>query len=346
VPIDIRPQLSDNNEATSYLYILRFLILRLILGVSGQCAKGTVSLFLLARPFTHLYPPMASSDQSQENHLLDNSEGQVSRNVVKMDHLNMSTEGTAEFHTPTHPDTAVATSSSSGTLQPTVPTEGTGVAQNSTVEPLSTTEAQIDTLSTEAPAASTSTAPELSRLDSVAISQSTDTVLAPSTPVVNTANPVCIITLLLTSGARHPYKLDEKYLTKRKIEVPGVTESGKKDPFSISVYTLKELILREWREEWEAQPSSPSSIRLIHFGRLLDDKTPLKGTNIMCIYISCVHQLTVSIECRFNADAANVVHMTIKPQEVVDDEEESKRKAMRGDRDGGEGTPGCRCVIL
>jgi hypothetical protein len=55
-------------------------------------------------------------------------------------------------------------------------------------------------------------------------------------------------------------------------------EKKAKDPFSISVYTLKELILREWREEWEAAPSSPSSIRLIYFGRLLDDKTPLKGT--------------------------------------------------------------------
>jgi len=35
--------------------------------------------------------------------------------------------------------------------------------------------------------------------------------------------------------------------------------------------------LREWREEWEGRPSSPSSIRLIHFGRLLDDKMALKG---------------------------------------------------------------------
>jgi len=131
----------------------------------------------------------------------------------------------------------------------------------------------------------------------------------------------------LGSGARHPYKLDERYLTKRNVVVPGVTENGKKDPFSISVYTLKELILREWREEWEAKPSSPSSIRLIHFGRLLDDKTPLK-------------------ECRFNADTPNVVHMSIKPQEMVDDEEASKSKNLGRDRDGEEGTAGCRCVIL
>jgi len=92
------------------------------------------------------------------------------------------------------------------------------------------------------------------------------------------------------------------------------------------VYTLKELILREWREEWEAQPSSPSSIRLIFFGKLLDDKIPLK-------------------DCKFH-EGANVVHMTVRPQEVVDEEDASKSKAMARDREGGESTAGCRCVIL
>jgi hypothetical protein len=223
---------------------------------------------------------MASSGHPRENDPLENPQGQVSKNVVEMNDLKTSTEGTAESHTLTHPDTAVATSSSSRMLQPTTPTDGAEATQNSTIEAASTTEAQIDTLSTKPPATQTSTAPELSRLNSVAIGPSTDTTLARSTSVAETANPVCSITLLLTSGARHPYKLDEKYLTKRNVDVPGVTESGKKDPFSISVYTLKELILREWREEWEAQPSSPSSIRLIHFGHLLDDKTPLKGMKV------------------------------------------------------------------
>lgn len=89
--------------------------------------------------------------------------------------------------------------------------------------------------------------------------------------------PVCNITLLLPTGARHPYKIDDKYLTKRTVEVPEITENGKKDPFSISVYKLKELILREWRDEWDNKPASPSSIRLIHFGKLLDDKEQLKS---------------------------------------------------------------------
>lgn len=88
----------------------------------------------------------------------------------------------------------------------------------------------------------------------------------------------CQITLLLPTGARHPYKIDHTYLTKRNVDVPEVTESGKKDPFSVSVYKLKELILREWRDEWDGKPASPSSIRLIHFGKLLDDKEPLKST--------------------------------------------------------------------
>jgi hypothetical protein len=105
-----------------------------------------------------------------------------------------------------------------------------------------------------------------------------DEVRNPDTSVTIEPGSALVLTLLLpSSGARHPYKIDEKYLMKRNIPVPGTTESGKKDPFSISVYTLKELILREWRDEWEPKPSSPSSIRLIHFGRLLDDKITLKG---------------------------------------------------------------------
>lgn len=113
------------------------------------------------------------------------------------------------------------------------------------------------------------------RMNSEAIGPSIEITKTPPPPA--DGGPRILITLLLTSGARHPYKIDEKYLTKRSVAVPGVTENGKKDPLTISVYTLKELILREWRDEWETKPSSPTSIRLIFFGRLLDDKDPLKG---------------------------------------------------------------------
>jgi hypothetical protein len=168
----------------------------------------------------------------------------------------------------------------------------------------------------------------LNRAETGAIGPSTDT---PAAMPDNTHGPVLVIMLLLISGARHPYKIEKKYLQKRKVDVEDW------DPYKISVYTLKELIWRDWREgtygfihvvhksrrvksrrvntvvlvdslpttrsatkaftrlhqapkttnqtanwlstEWEARPTSPSSIRLIHFGRMLDDKSPLKGSS-------------------------------------------------------------------
>ncbi|KAH8795325.1 ubiquitin-related domain-containing protein [Hyaloscypha finlandica] len=206
-------------------------------------------------------------------------------------------------------------------------TSNAAVSSQSRRDPLSienTAQTASASVSAAEPSSSSTPAPAIQRLDSVAIGPSID--VDPKL-VTSDAGPVLLITLLLTSGARHPYKLDEKYLTKRNVVVPALTEGGRKDPYSISVYTLKELILREWREEWETQPSSPSSIRLIYFGRLLDDKTPLK-------------------ECRFNTESANVVHMTVRPQDIVDEEDASKSKALARGREGAEGTAGCRCVIL
>lgn len=110
----------------------------------------------------------------------------------------------------------------------------------------------------------------VTRVFSTAIGPSSDSPVVPAKDS-ETTGPVLQVTLLLTSGARHPFKLDSKYLNKRSVEVQGG------DPFNLSVYKLKELILREWRDEWETKPSSPNYIRLISFGKLLDDKAPLKG---------------------------------------------------------------------
>ncbi len=155
---------------------------------------------------------------------------------------------------------------------------------------ISTQSKDYDPLSQSTPdnaaASATSSAPDpaITSQDSAAIGASTDQLHSHAS--ASDSEPVLVITLLLGSGARHPYKIDEKYLTKRNVTVPDMTEGGRKDPFSISVYTLKELILREWREEWEQQPSSPSSIRLIFFGRLLDDKIALRGKTITCFTLS------------------------------------------------------------
>lgn len=51
-------------------------------------------------------------------------------------------------------------------------------------------------------------------------------------------------------------------------------------------------------------------------------------------------------ECRFNAEAPNVVHMTVRPQEVVDEEDAKTAKQLGRDGEGNQRSPGCRCVIL
>ncbi|KIW64150.1 hypothetical protein PV04_09104 [Phialophora macrospora] len=133
--------------------------------------------------------------------------------------------------------------------------------------------------------------------------------------------PALTVTLLLTSGARHPFKLDSKYFAKRSVDVPA------NDPFNLSVYKLKELILREWREEWEAKPSSPTSIRLINMGKLLDDKASLK-------------------DYKFSTDSPNVLHMTIKPQDFIEDEDAKGGKSTYSAHREENRSPGCRCVIM
>jgi hypothetical protein len=80
---------------------------------------------------------------------------------------------------------------------------------------------------------------DLNRSETEPIGPSTDT---PASNPDNANGPVVVIMLLLTTGARHPYKIDEKYLKKRNVAIEN------RDPYNISVYTLKELIWRDWRE--------------------------------------------------------------------------------------------------
>src|SRR2546423_2793038 len=81
---------------------------------------------------------------------------------------------------------------------------------------------------------------KINRAYSTAIGPSSDQPMP--IPKDDSTGPTLMITLLLTTGARHPFKIDPKYLLKRNVDVQG------NDPFNLSVYKLKELILREWRD--------------------------------------------------------------------------------------------------
>ncbi|KAI9665552.1 MAG: hypothetical protein M1831_001695 [Alyxoria varia] len=162
-------------------------------------------------------------------------------------------------------------------------------------------------------------------------------------PDPNVAGPAVLITLLLTTGARHPYRIDKKYLRKRMSVEEG---DEPPDPFEISIYAVKELIWRDWREEWEPRPATPTSIRLIHFGKLLDDKSVLKD-----------HKLQPS--------TPNIIHMTVKPDTQDDEEGGHGKKTLgigrrhrggagaggggaggEGDDEEGRGSGCCRCCVM
>jgi hypothetical protein len=181
----------------------------------------------------------------------------------------------------------------------------------------------------------------VTRTFSTAIGPSSDSPVVPAKDVEVTG-PVLVVTLLLTSGARHPFRLDAKYLAKRNVEVADT------DPFNLSVYKLKELILREWREEWDTKPSSPNYIRLISMGKMLDDKASLKG--MISIYRSSLvlqANMVSFADYKFGTDSPNVLHMTIKPQDYVEDEDaKGGKSSMAGNRESEGRSPGCRCIIM
>ncbi|KAK0311213.1 hypothetical protein LTR01_003208 [Friedmanniomyces endolithicus] len=150
------------------------------------------------------------------------------------------------------------------------------------------------------------------------------------------AGPALNISLMLTTGAKHPYKIDEKYLTNRNAVAKPPKADGVFDPMAITGYKLKELIWTDWRKEWEPRPASPSAIRLITMGKMVDDKKTLNGRS--------------NPNYSFGMDRTNVVHMTVKPADFGEDEETAGKHGAKGGsirtRDGGESGAGCRCVIL
>jgi hypothetical protein len=88
---------------------------------------------------------------------------------------------------------------------------------------------------------------------------------------------VSIVLLIPATGRRHTYTIGMKYLAKRN-----VTNVENNDPFNLTVSTMKDLILRDWKAEWEPRPADASFIRLILMGRELEDSKTLRGMSL-CI---------------------------------------------------------------
>lgn len=186
------------------------------------------------------------------------------------------------------------------------------------------------------------------RHDGPALPENEDLTIDPVESPPNNGALTVNIMLQLTNGVRHPFRIDERYLTKRNVTVTGKTEDGNMDPASITIYTLKELILRDWRNEWDDPPREPSSIRLIHFGKLLEDRNQL-SREYFRIFIQELmtehHSLTrhaLLLDYHFSTTSKNWVHMTVKPQDLLDEEEAAKKVKESSSHSG---RSGC-CVIL
>lgn len=164
-----------------------------------------------------------------------NNDVQPSSTPVEMSNLNSRPQSGPHASQ----DTTVPPHDSTATSIPNTSQENQPPASNATENPTITSPENRQPLSTSF--TNTSTTATVDRKISTAIGPSTDQpILIPKEP--EALAPSLMMTLLLTTGARHPFKIDEKYLKKRNVNVTA------NDPFNMSVYTLKELIWREWRE--------------------------------------------------------------------------------------------------
>jgi hypothetical protein len=107
-----------------------------------------------------------------------------------------------------------------------------------------------------------------------------------------------LITLVDTTCALLSYRIDGQYLDRWHVGPEGT------DPFDLTVSTIKHLIAMDWRDRMlpsqmhatsfprspcpgeSPPPSSSSDIRLVHFGRNLNDRSLLKGTYESTLFLT------------------------------------------------------------
>ncbi|WWD21654.1 hypothetical protein CI109_106140 [Kwoniella shandongensis] len=142
----------------------------------------------------------------------------------------------------------------------------------------------------------------------------------PPAPVIESITPAIPkvhLRALLISGQSHVYSFEPE----------------------ITVGRMKELIWSSWPSEWtdNAQPSSPSSMRILHAGRILQDDSTLMSNNL---------------PANVQPTLPTVVHISIRSFSLKGDDDPKKpgllhrtASAARSHRNDEE-VGGCRCVIM
>lgn len=160
-------------------------------------------------------PAVTTETDQQQLQTQDQGEAQEARELGEQGESQQVREPDQTERTPTSNDAALAaTAASTTTAQPSNPTQPSKDAPESD---------------------------ENRPSSSAALEPSPSNATTPAGKEPEGTGPVLQLNLLLTSGSRHPFKIDGKYLQKRGVIVPD------NDPYQMSVYTLKELVWKEWR---------------------------------------------------------------------------------------------------
>ncbi|WVR04774.1 hypothetical protein IAU60_001786 [Kwoniella sp. DSM 27419] len=128
-----------------------------------------------------------------------------------------------------------------------------------------------------------------------------------------------------------------------KVHIRALIISGQSRVMSyepeLTVGRMKELIWNSWPSDWNdpAQPPSPSYLRILHAGRILQDDSTLSSNN-----------LPVSD----TASTPTVVHISVRSFSIRGEEDPKKPGGLgrtashRSHRGETEEVGGCKCVIM
>ena len=144
-----------------------------------------------------------------------------------------TTATTASTHTPIAASMASASENTAAPASTSTPSAPSIPAQSQPQQP--------DESITAAPATTSHAPLERKETEAIGAAAEDGTSAAPKVDP-DAVGETVQLTLLLTSGKRHPYKIDAKYLRKRGVSVE------ENNPWNLPVVKLKELILRDWRE--------------------------------------------------------------------------------------------------
>jgi hypothetical protein len=107
---------------------------------------------------------------------------------------------------------------------------------------------------------------------SVDMSSSHSTPLHMSSTSLSTKVPksTISISLIIVSGERYVVRIETEHLPRH--------DTKDLDAFDIPAESLKAILWSRWQRDWGLRPPDPSRIKLVHFGRTINDSTVLRCT--------------------------------------------------------------------